>query len=77
VGGEVQYSGTREDIDINTYARTTLDSYSVVNLTVSYALDKRLDLSLRADNLFDKDYMLAHGYNTLGRTLFVGLNYQQ
>jgi len=76
VGGEVQYSGTREDIDINTYARTTLGSYNVVNLTASYALDKRLDISLRADNLFDRDYMLAHGYNTLGRTLFVGLNYQ-
>ncbi len=77
VGGEVQYSGTREDIDINTFARTTLDSYNVVNITASYALDKRLNLSLRADNLFNRDYMLAHGYNTLGRTLFVGVNYQQ
>jgi vitamin B12 transporter len=77
VGGEWQYSGTREDIDINTFARTTLDSYNVVNITANYALDKRLNLSLRADNLFDRDYMLAHGYNTLGRTLFIGLNYQQ
>ena len=79
VGGEVQYSGTREDIDIdiNTSARTTLDSYSVVNLTASYALDKRIDLSLRADNLFDRDFMTVHGYNTLGRTLFVGLSYRQ
>lgn len=77
VGGEVQYSGTREDIDINTNARITLGSYNVVNLTASYALDNRLDLSLRADNLFDRNYMMVHGYNTLGRTLFVGLNYQQ
>jgi vitamin B12 transporter len=77
VGGEVQYSGSREDIDINTFARTTLDSYYVANLTASYALDKHLDLSLRANNLLDRDYMLAHGYNTLGRMLFVGLKYQQ
>lgn len=77
VGGEIQYSGTREDIDINTFARTTLNSYNVVNLTANYALDKRLNLSLRADNLFNRDYMQAHGYNTLGRTLFVGVNYQQ
>ena len=77
VGGEIQYSGTREDIDINTFARTTLDSYSVVNITAHYAFDKRFNLSLRADNLLNRDYMLAHGYNTLGRTLFVGVNYKQ
>jgi vitamin B12 transporter len=76
-GGEWQYSGAREDYDINTFTRTTLPGYNVVNLSASYALDKRLDLSLRADNVFNRDYMLAHGYNTLGRTLFVGLSYQQ
>ena len=77
VGGEVQYSNTREDYDINTYSRTTLESYSVVNLSASYAVDTRLTVTARADNLFDKDYMLAHGYNTPGRTLFIGLNYKQ
>lgn len=76
VGGEWQHSGVRTDIDINTFARTTLAAFDVVNLTANYALDKRLDLSLRVDNLLDKDYMLAHGYNTPGRTMFVGLNYQ-
>lgn len=77
MGGEIQYSGTREDYDINTFARTTLGRYNVVNLTTSYTVSKQLKLSMRADNLFNKDYMLAHGYNTLGRTLFVGLSYQQ
>lgn len=77
VGGEWQHSGTRSDVDINTFARTTLASYDVANLTVGYALDKQLQVSLRVDNLFGRDYMLAHGYNTPGRTLFVGLNYRQ
>ncbi|MDZ4202521.1 MAG: TonB-dependent receptor [Gallionella sp.] len=77
MGGEWQHSGSRVDVDINTFTRTTLAGYDVFNLTASYALDKRLDLSLRVDNLLDKDYMLAHGYNTLGRTLFIGLNYRQ
>ncbi len=77
VGGEWQYSGAREDIDINTFARTTLASYNLVNLTANYDINKQLKLSLRADNLFNRDYMLAHGYNTLGRTLFVGVNYRQ
>jgi vitamin B12 transporter len=77
MGAEIQHSGPREDIDINTFVRTNLNSYNVVNLTANYILDKRLNLSLRADNLFNRDYMLAHGYNTLGRTLFVGMSYRQ
>ncbi len=77
VGGEWQYSGAREDIDINTFTRTTLPSYNLVNITANYDINKQLKLSLRADNLFNQDYMLAHGYNTLGRTLFVGASYRQ
>ncbi len=77
VGGEWQYSGKRDDVDINTFARTSLPSYSVVNGTASYDISKQLKVSLRVDNLLNKDYMLAHGYNTLGRTIFVGFNYQQ
>lgn len=76
VGGEWQHSGVRSDIDINTFARTTLAAYDVVNLTANYALDRHFDLSARVDNLFNRDYMLAHGYNTLGRTLFVGVSYR-
>lgn len=76
LGGEWQYSGKRSDVNINTFARTTLASHDLVNLTASYKLGKQLDLSLRADNLFDRDYMLAHGYNTLGRTLSAGVNYR-
>jgi vitamin B12 transporter len=64
-------------VDINTFARTKLANYDLLNLTASYKLDKELKLSLRLDNLFNRDYMVAHGYNTLGRTVYVGLTYQQ
>lgn len=77
VAGEWQHSGARADIDINTFTRTTLAAYDLVNLTANYALGMNLELSARVDNLFGRDYMLAHGYNTLGRSLFVGLNYRQ
>ncbi len=79
VGGEWQYSGAREDnhITASPSKRVTLASYNLVNLTANYDINKQLKLSLRADNLFNQDYMLAHGYNTLGRTLFVGVNYRQ
>ncbi len=75
-GAEWKYSGERDDYDINTSARTILPSYNLVSLTAHYALDKQLNLSMRVDNLFNRDYSLAHGYNTLGRTLFVGVSYQ-
>ncbi len=79
VGGEWQYSSSREDnhITASPSKRVTLASYNLVNLTANYDINKQLKLSLRADNLFNQDYMLAHGYNTLGRTLFVGVNYRQ
>jgi vitamin B12 transporter len=64
------------DYDINTFARTTRVAYDVINVSAGYNVDKHLAVSLRVDNLFDQDYMLAHGYNTLGRTLFIGLSYQ-
>ena len=50
---------------------------ALLNLTTSYTISKQFKLSLRADNVLDKDYMLVHGYNTLGRTLFIGLSYRQ
>lgn len=76
-GGEWQYSGERKDSDINTFAPITLSGYQVFNLSARYRVGKNLSVSARIDNLFNRDYMLVHGYNTLGRTLFAGLNYQQ
>jgi vitamin B12 transporter len=76
-GGEWQYSGARQDGDINTFAPVTLPSYQVFNLNARYQVEKDISVSARIDNLFNRDYMLVHGYNTSGRTLFVGLNYQQ
>jgi vitamin B12 transporter len=76
VGGEWQHSGVREDVDIETFARTTLAAYDVVNLTANYALDRHFTLSARVDNLLDRNYMLAHGYNTAGRTWYLGLSYR-
>ncbi len=76
-GGEWQYSGQRKDSDINTYAPVTLPGYQVFNLNAHYQVEKSLSVSARIDNLFNLDYALVHGYNTLGRTVFVSLNYQQ
>jgi vitamin B12 transporter len=71
VGAEIRHSGVRQD-GVN-----TLSSYSLLNLTSRYTIDKHLNLTARLDNLFNRNYSEAYGYNTLGRTLFVGLSYQQ
>jgi len=78
IGAEVQYSGEREDNHITAYPtqRVVLPAYHLVNVVAHYKIDKHLDASLRADNIQNQDYVLAHGYNTLGRTLFVGISYQ-
>lgn len=69
-GTELQYSGKREEA-----SGAVLNSYSLFNLTARYELSKNMDMSLRVDNLFRKEYVAAYGYNMPGRTLFLGLNY--
>ena len=76
MGAEVHYSGARQDYDLNGNI-VTLSSYTLLNLTARYRIDKSLDVSARVQNLFNRDYSEVYGYNTLGRTLFVGLNYRQ
>jgi vitamin B12 transporter len=77
MGAELQHSGARSDVDINTFLPTTLPGYQVLNLNARYQANKNFAVSARVDNLFNRDYMLVHGFNTPGRTLFVGLNYRQ
>lgn len=72
IGGELRHSGERQDVGAQ-----TLPGYQLLNLTGVYRMDKYLNLSVRVDNLFHRDYSEAYSYNTLGRTLFVGFNYQQ
>ncbi len=70
-GFEWRSSGERKD------GSNVLAAYDVINLTAQWKLTPNLGLNARADNVFGQDYSLVHQYNTLGRTLFVGLNYQQ
>jgi len=76
-GAEVRYSGARPDVNYATYSNVSLPGYQLLNLTGGYKIDKNFNVSLRVDNLFNRDYSEAYSYNTLGRSLFVGLNYQQ
>ena len=50
-----------------------MPSYSVVSARMAYQLNDSTDLSLRVENLFDKQYQTVQGYGTQGRAVFVGL----
>ncbi len=54
-------------------ALRNLSAYSLVNLSGSYVINKKVKLFGRIDNLFDEDYETAGGYNTPGISAFAGV----
>lgn len=77
MGAELRHSGARRDREPFTGADASLPSYQLLNLTARYQIEESLSVSARVDNLFNRNYSEAYSFNTLGRTLFVGLTYQQ
>jgi vitamin B12 transporter len=79
VGGNVRYSGAREDRFTNptTFAssRITLPSYTVLDLNASYAINKSFKAFGRVDNLLNKSYETVYGYRQAPRGVFAGVNW--
>ncbi|WP_287497404.1 TonB-dependent receptor [Pandoraea sp. CB10b_02] len=72
VGGDVFYSGERYDT-----GGQHLGAYTLVNLQARYKIDKSWYVSTHLDNVFNKNYQTAYGYNTLGRAIYVSLGWTQ
>jgi vitamin B12 transporter len=80
---DMQYSSSRPSI---AYYDSELAGYTVFNLAANYQLLDNLSLAARIENITDKEYFTAAtgfaasgellGYNSAGRTFFVGANYQ-
>ena len=73
-GLEVAVVGPRDDLDINTFERVQLASYTLARLVGAWRVSPNLTLRARVENLFDTDYESVSGYNTAPRTAIVGLN---
>jgi vitamin B12 transporter len=71
-GVSVLYGGTTFDDQANTIY---LPSYLTVGLRAAYRINSHLALSATLSNLFNRQYMTAYGYNTLGRTAFGKMTY--
>lgn len=67
-----------EDEDFTSFPsrRVTLSGYGLLNIGTQLRLAPGWSMLGRINNLTDKDYSTAFLYSTLGRTLFVGLQYE-
>ena len=54
---------------------TKLGGYGLLNLSTSYNFTEDLTIYLNRNNALDKDYEMARGYKTLGKTTTLGLTY--
>ncbi|MCW8834394.1 MAG: TonB-dependent receptor [Colwellia sp.] len=72
---EIQYKGKRYDYlwggDV-----VKLDSYSLVNLGVSYPISSHFNIQAKVNNAFDEQYQNSNGYFTQGRVVYFGISYQ-
>lgn len=71
---DLLYAGERKDFGFP--EPVTLSSYWLANLSARLALTPRWTMLARMENLFDEDYELARGFNTMGRSLFVALRHE-
>jgi vitamin B12 transporter len=68
LGAELIRSGKRNDV-----GGIVLPGYTLVNLRANWSPAPQWTLRARLENLTDRDYELAYGYNTPGRSGFVEL----
>lgn len=68
LGAEWFVSGDRLD-----FGGRLLPGYALLNLAGGYRLSSALSVELRVDNLFDRDYEPAAGFNSAERSAFLSL----
>lgn len=68
----VDYVGKRKDIDRATAAVIKAKDYTVLNTALNYAVTPQFSLEARINNLMDKNYEPADGFEALGRNYMLG-----
>ena len=72
VSADIVASGARFDAG-NEAVATRMGGYAVVNANLRYRVDKTWSVELVGQNLANKKYELAQGYNTPSRSIFVSV----
>lgn len=73
LGAGVQTISDSADTDFRTFARTSLDGYTIVAVRAALPVGKHLELFARIENGFDAAYETVSGYGTAGRNAHVGV----
>jgi vitamin B12 transporter len=71
-GVSLLYGGSTFDDQANSIY---LPSYTMVGLRAAYKVNSHLTVSANLSNLFNRQYVTAYGYNSLGRTAFGKVSY--
>lgn len=78
----VTYNGAQYDNDYRQYGlpnyvalKTRMPSYTVARLAASYKFTPQFEVFGRVENLFDEEYEEVIGYQTPGRTAYIGVRF--
>ena len=74
VGAEVVGASARFD-SFDESPSSRMGGYALLNLVLSYKLGRDWNVDVRWNNVFNKSYELAQGFNTPGSNVFVWLKY--
>lgn len=79
VSADLRHVAGNLDLDFRGFAFADtpvvkLPDYTLVNLSASYAINDRVSLTGRINNVFDRSYQEVLGYSGQGRTAYVGLS---
>ena len=72
VGSDVVASGRRYD-SANESASSRMGGYALLNARVAYQVDKLWSVEFSAQNIADRKYELARGYNPPARSVFLNV----
>lgn len=73
LSAEAIYTGRRPD---SAYSDVVLDAYTLLNLSGTKTIARRIQLGIRFENVTDEKYQLADGFNTAGRSVFFDIRYR-
>jgi vitamin B12 transporter len=76
LGGEVVASGARFD-QPGEAEGSRMHGYGLLNLAATYAVNSEWSIRGRWNNVFNREYELAQGFNTPGSNVFLTVQYQQ
>ena len=71
----INWSAKSRVWDRDDHAGGEIGGYGLLNLSTSYDFTEDLSVYLNRNNALDKNYEMAKGYNTLGKTTTLGLTY--